>query len=152
MEVIFVKTIHGVGTKGNVRNVKPGFFRNYLLPKGMAVLATPQMKTFWEKRKELALIAKGELKVRAIELQKRLEGKTFRIQKKVTKKGTLYGAVTGKDIAGLLSEQAQIQVDPKTLVVKETIKQVGIASVPLQLAEGVEATISLDVQPLESEK
>lgn len=152
MEVIFVKTVHGIGTKGHVRNVKPGFFRNYLYPKGIAVLATESAKKVWNNRRELEMIAKEELNKKALELQGRLTGKTILIKKKVTKKGTLYSAVTAKDLAKALAEQAQIEVNAKTLALKESLKQVGKFEVPVALAEGVEVKISLEIQPLEGEK
>ena len=98
MKVIFTDTVKGVAFKGDVRTVKPGHFRNYLLPQGKAVVATPHTLGLWNKKRSEFLMEKEQVERQAVEVKERLASIALTIEKKVTTKGTLYSAITEKDI------------------------------------------------------
>lgn len=146
MEVILLERLQGIGQKGDLKNVRPGFFRNYLLPYGKAVLATDSVKKLWEKRREKFLLQKETIKTRAKEFLERVSGKTFVIKKKTTKKGTLYSAVTAEKVAEILKAEANVELAPEMILLKEAIKSIGAHEIMLRVEEGVEAKVTIEIQ------
>ncbi|MEK7528309.1 MAG: 50S ribosomal protein L9 [Patescibacteria group bacterium] len=145
MKVIFTDTVKGVAFKGDVRTVKPGHFRNYLLPQGKAVVATPHTLGLWNKKRSEFLMEKEQVERQAVEVKERLASIALTIEKKVTTKGTLYSAITEKDIVDALRKQAKMAIDPTSISLKEQIKSVGSFEVPIRLASNLEGTVLLNV-------
>lgn len=152
MEVIFIESVKGVALKGDIKNVKRGFFRNYLLPYGKALLATESAKRMWEKIRQKMLLEKETLKAKAAEVKERLEGKTFVIKKKATKKGTLYKAISPADLIKIILEQAKVEIGKDMCKFNENIKKIGAFEVDLILTPDVQVKINVEVQPEESFK
>ncbi|MBI5413305.1 50S ribosomal protein L9 [Candidatus Peregrinibacteria bacterium] len=147
MKVIFTDNVQGVATRGDVKNVKSGFYRNFLLPRKKAVLATEPILKEWEERRKHMLIEKENLKTQLKETKRRLEGAKVRLEKKVTAKGTLYGGVKAIDVVKAIKEQLNIEVPATAVIVGTAIKAVGNHSVKLHLGEGVEVEIPVEVAP-----
>lgn len=145
MKVIFTETIKGVASRGDVKNVKNGFYRNYLFPKRKAVPATDALLKEWEERRKKMLIKKEQVKTQLEEMKRRISGAKFRLEKKVTKKGTLYGGVKASDIVKAIKEQYNIEIPETYVVMGEQIKSVGAYEIKLNLGEGIETNISLEV-------
>lgn len=145
MKVIFTDKVPGVASRGDIKNVRGGFFRNYLLPYKKAVPATASLLKEWEERRKHMLIEKEQLKAKLEETMRRLAGAKAKIEKKVTKKGTLYGGVKAKDIVGALKEQFQLEVPETAVVLADHIKAVGIFEVKLNFGEGVETVVPVEV-------
>lgn len=145
MKVIFTNHVPGVAQRGDVRNVRDGFFRNYLLPYKKAVMATESLMKDWEERRKHMLIEKEQLKTKLEETMRRLAGSKAKIEKKVTKKGTLYGGIKAKDIVGALKEQFHLEVPESAVVMSDHIKAVGTFEVKLNFGEGVETTVPVEV-------
>lgn len=145
MKVIFTDHVPGVASRGDIKNVRNGFFRNYLMPYKKAVLATEPLLKDWEERRKRILIEKGQLKAKLEETMRRLAGAKAKIEKKVTKKGTLYGGVKTKDIAAAIKEQFQLEVPETAVVLTDHIKSVGTFDVKLNFGEGVEAVVPVEV-------
>ena len=145
MKVIFTDTVQDVAFKGDVKNIKPGYFRNYLLPYNKAVLATPVQLAIWDKKRQQILMEKEQVKQHAEEVKGKLENVTLKIQKKVTSKGTLYSAITAKDIVRALGEQAKMEIAEHDISLKEHIKELGTFEIPLKLASNVDAVVRLEV-------
>src|SRR3989338_9973630 len=110
MKVIFTENVSGVAFKGDVKNVRPGFFRNYLLPYGKGVLADAKQLRMWDKKRQEIVMEKERVKEQAETVKGMLETVTLTIAKKVTSKGTLYSAITPKDIVVALKKQGKIEV------------------------------------------
>lgn len=146
MEVILLEPLPGIGQKGDLKNVKPGFYRNYLLPYRKAELATEAVKKLWAKRREKLMLAKETLKTKAKEFLERLAGKTFTVKKKATKKGTLYSAVTAEKVCELLKGEANVELSPEMILLKDPLKTLGVHEITIRVEEGVEAKISLEIQ------
>lgn len=146
MEVVLLESLPNIGQKGDLKNVRPGFFRNFLLPYGKAVLATETVKGQWAKRREKMLLEKEVLKTKAKEFVQRLAEKVFVVKKKATKKGTLYSAVTAHGIAEIVKAEANVELAPEMIKLEAPIKTLGTHEIPVRVDEGVEVKISLEIQ------
>jgi len=144
MKVILKETIESLGIIGSEVTVAKGYARNYLLPQGKAVLATPEnrMQLAQERVKIDLQIAKE--RSTAEELAKRIEDVICQIPVKVSEGGTLYGSVQIKDIVNSLKEM-EITVDKRQINMKESIKQTGTYQIPIRLYQGVEPKISIEI-------
>ena len=145
MKVIFLDSVPGVAIRGDIKNVKSGFFRNFLLPRRKAVIATEPLMRDWEEKRKHILIEKGHLKAKIEELKSRLAGSCARIEKKVTAKGTLYGGVKAIDIARAVKEQFSIEIPVEAVVMDDAVKAVGKYEIKLNLGEGVSASLPIEV-------
>ncbi|MBI2639244.1 50S ribosomal protein L9 [Candidatus Peregrinibacteria bacterium] len=145
MKVIFTDHVPGVAHRGDVKNVRGGFFRNYLMPYKKAVPATEHLLKDWEERRKRMLIEKEQLKTKLEETMRRLAGAKAKIEKKVTKKGTLYGGIKAKDITAALKEQFKLEVPETAVVLTDHIKAVGTFDVKLNFGEGVETIVPVEV-------
>lgn len=146
MEVILLEPLQGIGQKGDLKRVRPGFYRNYLLPQGKAVLATDSVKKAWDKRREKMVLAKETLKTKAKEFLERITGKVFVIKQKATKKGTLYSAVTPEKVVEILKVEAKVELSPEMVILKVPIKKTGVHEIKIRVEEGAETNMSLDIQ------
>jgi large subunit ribosomal protein L9 len=144
MEVILLERIAKLGQMGDVVRVKDGFARNFLLPQGKALRATGANKSKFEGMKvELeakSLAAKGD----AAKLATKVDGQSFKVLRQASEVGQLYGSVTPRDIAGLLSEGG-FSVDRNQIALSVPIKTIGTHKVPVLLHPEVEVTITLHV-------
>lgn len=146
MKVIFTDNVPGVAIRGDVKNVKDGFFRNYLLPRRKALIATESLLQEWEKRKQKMLIEKEQLNLKLEEIKRRLAGTKLIIEKKVTTKGTLYGGVKSSDVVKALKEQLSIEIPVTAVLLEIPIKTVGVYDIRLNLGEGIDTSISVEVK------
>jgi len=144
MEVILLERIAKLGQMGDVVRVKNGFARNFLLPQGKALRATATNKSKFEGMKvELEannLAAKGE----ADKVGAKLNGKSFVVIRQASETGQLYGSVSPRDIATLVSDGG-IAVDRNQIALNTPIKTIGLHKVPVLLHPEVEVTIQVSV-------
>jgi large subunit ribosomal protein L9 len=142
MQIILKEDLDNLGKSGEVVNVKEGYGRNYLLPRGLAVVATAD---------DLARVAheKRVIAARAAKLSKetqaeadRLGQVTVSIARSVGEEDKLFGSVTSRDIAEALAEQ-KIVIDAKKLHLEEPIKTLGLTEVQVKLGHGVSAKIKV---------
>ena len=142
MEVILKEDMDNLGKSGEVVNVKEGYGRNYLLPRGLAVLATADdvARVAHEKRVIAARAAKLSKELQAD--ADRLGQLTVSIARAVGDEDKLFGSVTSRDIAEALSEQ-KVTVDAKKIHLDEPIKALGLTEVPIKLGQGVTAKIKV---------
>jgi len=145
MKVIFLDHVPGVAAAGDSKNVKPGFFRNFLLPRKKAVLATEPLLKEWEERRKRMLIQTEQLRAKLEETKRRFADAKLRIEKKVTAKGTLYGGVKPADIAKAILAQFSMEVPVEAVVIEKPIKAVGTYEVRLNFGEGVETALPIEV-------
>jgi large subunit ribosomal protein L9 len=129
-----------------VINVKDGFARNYLIPRGIALPATESnlrhvQSILSQKQRNLQ-----KEKEKALALAKKLEGLVLEIKHQVGEKGKLYGSVTSAEIAKALAEKG-FEIDRKRVVLAKPIRDVGIHTVSIKLHPEVEVQIKVDVQP-----
>jgi large subunit ribosomal protein L9 len=145
MQVILTQNVEKLGRRGDIKNVKAGYYRNFLAPQGFAKAATPKLLKWAKKLQEEALKQKEEIIKRAKEFKEKLEATVFKLEMKTTDKDTLYGAINEKKIVELLKEQAKIEIDKKQVDMQKPIKTVGLHTVSINLSEDVKAEIKIEV-------
>ena len=144
MKVILKRDVKGLGREGDLKEVKGGYARNYLLPTGAGVVADKGAIANWERhrdqREERDRSARAEAEATAEKLRElRLE-----VPVKAGERGRLFGAVTGHQIADLIHAEG-IELDRHALHLREPIKALGDYKIDVRLMPGVEATVSVSV-------
>ena len=137
VKVVFLETVEGSGSMGEVKTVRPGYARNYLLPKGLAAPATPEILARAEKLREIEEERQRIQDEHAKELVGKLEGKLLIIEVRVGEQGRLYGSVTSADIAEKAGEILGEELDRRRVLLPEVIRSVGIYKVPVRLSRTV---------------
>ncbi|RUM57216.1 MAG: 50S ribosomal protein L9 [Nautilia sp.] len=144
MKVLLIKDVPKLGKKGEIKEVKEGYGRNFLIAKGFAKLATKEVVKEWEEEQKRL----EEEKVKEIEelnkLKDRIEKLNITITKKLGNNGHLYGAVTKEDIASALKEK-NIEIDKK-LIDAKNIKSLGEHIVDIKLGHGIHAKLKIIVE------
>lgn len=151
MKVILTEEIRGLGTRGDVVNVKDGYARNYLLPKNLAREATAgNLKSVEQERRKWALLANQE-KEAAQKAADSVKGMKITVQKRVGDNGQLFGSVTANEIADGL-EAKGVNVDKRRIELGHPIKSIGVHDVEVRLYRDVSAQIQVEVVPIGAEK
>jgi large subunit ribosomal protein L9 len=140
MQLILTQDVDNLGKAGELVSVRPGYGRNYLVPRGFAVSATVHNKNRLEHEK--AVIARKVEKERATanELATRINGMTLQFERQVGEDEKLFGSVTSRDIAEQL-KKANVEIDHRWVELDGAIKALGKYEVPVKLAAGVTATL-----------
>ncbi|MFH1346997.1 MAG: 50S ribosomal protein L9 [Spirochaetota bacterium] len=150
MKVIFLKDIKDVGKKFDVKNVSDGYARNFLLPQGLAKIATEEAIKNLEVQKVVAVKEEEEIKNKLIVLAKTLENKEFEFKVKTGEKGEVFGSVAKSDI------KTRIYTDMNTdihgyaennieIELNKPIKKLGEHRVEINLGKGVKANLKINV-------
>lgn len=144
MEVILLERIKKLGQMGDVIQVKPGYARNFLLPRGKALRATKQNKEdFNEKRAQLEL-TNLERKTEAQSIAERLQDRVFALVRQAGEAGTLYGSVTARDISERITEKG-FTISKDQVLQTTAIKALGTYRIALRLHPEVEVPVTLVV-------
>jgi large subunit ribosomal protein L9 len=144
MEVILLQRIGKLGQMGDVVRVKEGYARNFLLPQGKALRATDANKSKFEGMKQDLQAKNLESKSEADKVGKKLDGKSFPVLRQASETGQLYGSVSPRDLAALLTENG-FEVDRNQIALNVPIKVVGQHKVPVHLHPEVEVTVTINV-------
>ena len=139
MKVILKQDVKGKGKKGQLIEAAEGYARNFLLPKGLAVEATADAVNTMKLQAKAK--ADAEAKAEALAIAEKLKSCQVKIAAKGGEGGKLFGAVTGKEIAGALKEQFGMDVDGKKLVLEQPIKSFGSYEVKAKLGYEVSGTV-----------
>ncbi len=144
MEVILREDIEKLGSRGDVVKVAPGYARNFLIPKRLAVAATESNKKIVEQERQAHLRREAKAKGEAEDLAKMMNGVTVTIKQKAGENDQLFGSVTAKDVADALAAQ-NYTIDRRKIQLDEPIKQLGEFKVPVRLHRDVTAEITVQV-------
>jgi large subunit ribosomal protein L9 len=144
MQIILRDDLDNLGKSGEVVNVKPGYARNYLLPRGLAVKATAGDIARVEHEKRVIAARTAKLSKAAQAEADKLSSVSVTITRAVGEEDKLYGSVTNRDISEALREKGVV-VDSKKIHLAEPIKALGEFEVPVKLGRGVTATIKITV-------
>ena len=145
MKVILKQSVPKVGKEGTVVNVADGFARNYLFPRGLAIVA---------EKKQIEALARQNLRIadrlaiakKAAEADKaRIQGATVKIAGQVGQEGRLFGAVTAQDIVDAIKDQLGLTLERKQIGIVQAIKRLGTFPIDLDLHREVDAVITLVV-------
>ena len=146
MEVILLENIDKLGSRGQMVKVADGYGRNYLLPKKLAVAATPQNRKWVEQQRVRFLKLEAKEKADAADLSTLLEGVSVTVIRKAGEKGNLFGSVTSLDIAEKLLAQGY-HIDKRKISLATPIRVLGEYNVPVKLHREVTATVKVLVEP-----
>ncbi len=140
MQIILTQDVENLGKAGELVSVRPGYGRNYLVPRGFAVTATVTNKNRLEHEK--AVIARRVEKERANanEVATRINGMTLQFERMVGEDEKLFGSVTSRDIQEQL-KKANVDIDHRWIDLDNSVKALGKYEVPVRLAAGVVATL-----------
>jgi large subunit ribosomal protein L9 len=146
MELILKQDVDSLGLRGEVVNVARGYARNFLLPRGLAEVATPALVRELEKRDEQRARHEAKTGDEAKAIVTRLEGLELRFDVTAGPTGALFGSVTATNVADRLWAEAKIRVDRRKLSM-DTIKRIGRYTVPVEVFADVTAELKLVVAP-----
>ena len=140
MEVILLKDLEGLGLEGELVKVKPGFARNYLVPKGIALRASKSNLAVAEERKR---IKEAKEKVNQVLIDK-LTKANITIEVQVGEEERIFGSVTTQDIQKSLEEKG-ITIDRSCILIEEPIKSLGVYNIPVKITVDLESEIKVYV-------
>lgn len=143
IHVVLTEDLSNLGKSGELVRVRPGFARNYLIPRGLAVSATEENKSRIEHEKKVAESRAAKTRAAATELSQKLGSVKLTISRPVGENDKLYGSVTARDIEEALSQQGY-SVDRRRIDT-EPLKALGTFQVPIHLATSITATIEVTV-------
>ena len=158
MKVLLVQDVDNLGMAGEVKEVSNGYGQNYLIPRGLAVLATPGSMKKADLHRRRAAERRQRLADEMAVLGEAVRRTTLVFQAKAGEKGRLYGSVTTADIADKLAEAIGREIDRRKLAIKSPIKELGTHKVELRLSAEVVAEFDVvvesleDVEPVEAEE
>jgi large subunit ribosomal protein L9 len=150
MEVILLERVGRLGQMGDVVRVKDGFARNFLLPKGKALRATKENRSRFETMKAELEARNIEHRGEAQKVGEKLDGQNFTVLRQAAEGGQLYGSVSPRDIAVLVTEKG-FKIDRNQIALNTPIKTIGMHKVPIALHPEVEVTVMVAVARNEDE-
>ena len=144
MKVLLIKDVKSLGKAGEIKEVKDGYGQNFLIGKGLAKLATPDVVENWKaEQEEMARNLRDELA--RLEAEKiTLEAATIKVEKPLAPVG-IKGSVGNADISQAIEEQYNIELDKKHINLKKAIKSTGTHEVDAKLGHGIHATLKVEV-------
>lgn len=146
MEIILKQDVLNLGQVDDLVKVKDGYARNYLIPKGMAIFATPEAKKMLAETLKQRAFKMEKIRKEAEFLAGKIEGLEITIPTKASEKGTIFGSVNTIAVANALKEQHNIEVDRKKIILQEDrIKELGKYTAQINLHKDFKVTINLNV-------
>lgn len=146
VKVLLLKDVNGLGKKGEICEVKDGYGKNFLIAKGMANIATNEVVNKYKAEQRKIAEENAEQKSLMEMTAKKISEITLKIEQKVGANGSLYGAITKEDIALSLNENFRIDIDKRSIELKNPIKSTGIYEVEIKLGHGINAVLKIDVE------
>ena len=151
MEVILRQDVNELGLEGDIADVAKGYARNYLLPNGIALEATPQNRKALELQSKKIELKRLKGRQDAEKVKEKLEGVVVTFSQKAGEEGKLYGSVTTMDIASHLEVQG-VEIDRRKIVLEKPIKTVGEHEVSIKIYPEVTGSIKVVVNAQEEKK
>ena len=146
LKVVFKADIRGIAQAGDVKNVSPGYARNYLFPRQLAFPATAAQLKQWETVRQGTLAKAQRGREGAQGLAQQIEAASCSFAVKASPEGRMFGSVGRQDLVDFLAKQG-IKVDKHAVLLPKPIKQLGTTVVGVQLPAGVQAKLSVTVTP-----
>ncbi len=146
MEIILKQDVKNLGYKNDIVNVKQGYARNFLIPQGLAILATPSARKILAEEIRQQAFKQERIKKEAAELAQVLEGLSLRIAAKASESGKIYGSVNNIQIANAIKEAKDLTIDRKQIIINdESIKEIGKYKAVVKLHKEVSVEIEFEV-------
>ena len=144
MEIILLEDVQNLGYKDDVVSVKNGYGRNFLIPQGKAILATPSAKKVLAENLKQRAHKLAKIKADAEELAAKINGISLTIGAKTSATGTIFGSVNNIQLAEALAKQG-FEIDRKTIVINDNVKELGTYKAIVKLHKEVSAEINFEV-------
>lgn len=144
-QVLLLDDVESLGRQGEILKVKAGYFRNYLSPKGYAVIADKNAVRMQERLKEERAKRAAQDKADAEKTAEALGGTVFTFEVKIDQEGHMYGSVSALDILHRIQEDAGFELEKKAVVLKHPLKQLGVHPVTVHLKEGVTCEVTAKI-------
>ena len=144
MEVILLKDLEGLGSEGEIVKVKPGFARNFLVPKGIALRASKSNLAVAEERKRIKEAKENRVEKANQALIDKLAKTNITIEVQVGEEERIFGSVTTQDIQKFLEEKG-ITIDRSCILMEEPIKSLGVYNIPVKITVDLESEIKVYV-------
>ena len=144
MELILLQDVQNLGYKDEIVKVKNGYGRNYLIPQGKAILATPSAKKVLEENLKQRAHKLAKIKADAEALAAKLNGVSLQIGAKTSATGTIFGSVNNIQIAEALAKQG-FDIDRKIIYINDNVKELGSYKATVKLHKEVSAEINFEV-------
>ena len=142
MKVILLEEVQGLGSRGQSVEVKPGFARNYLMPRRLALPATDSNQKVFAAHTKQRKARENKSRTEAERVAQKLRGVSVTARAQAGEDDRLHGAITSKDIAELLAAQ-DITVDRHQIILEEPLKSLGVFEVPVKLFQEIGATVKV---------
>jgi len=152
MKVVFFEDVEGTAQVGDVKDVKNGFARNFLLPRGLAGPTTKDNLSHAQALGQKEARRQEKLDQEAGKYVDRLEGYTITLEARVGESGRLFGAITNRDIAEKLTASSGVNVDPHIVLLPEPIRELGPRPVTVKFTRNVSVEVNVEVVPDEESK
>lgn len=146
MKVLLLKDVYKLGNAGDVKRVAGGYARNYLIPQGLAVLATPKAIEQSESLRQAALEERARLNTELAATAEVIQGLMLYFPVRASDQGRLYGSITHQNIADAMMTEKGIRIDRRTLM-HPPIKDLGVYTVPVRLTADLVPTLKVVVYP-----
>jgi large subunit ribosomal protein L9 len=146
MEVLLLKDVVDLGEAGEIKRVADGYARNYLVPRGMAVRATPGAIKQAEKQRKAVSRRQAKELSEAQALAQTLDGVSVTFQARAGETDRLYGSITNVNIAEALEEKIGQEVDRRKIEMEEPLKELGTHAITVRLAPGAEAKVTVVIE------
>jgi len=143
MQLILTETIDNLGKGGQVVNVKDGYGRNYLIPKGLAVAATSRNIRQMDHHKRIIAVKEAKRALENQTLKEKLEAASITITKQTSTEEKLFGSVTTREIAEEIKKETGVSIDKKMIQLDQPIKALGVYTVPLRLTSEINANLKI---------
>lgn len=146
MKVLLLKDVKGVGKAGEIKDVADGHGRNYLIPRGFAVVATPDAMKRADEIRQVAKKREEKDLDQAHKLAKEIENIELVLKAKVGEQHRLYGSITSADVAEALSKKVGQEIDKRKVEMEEPLKHTGSFEVPVRLGHELVAKVKVLVE------
>jgi large subunit ribosomal protein L9 len=150
MKVVLLEDVTGQGKAGEMREVSKGYARNYLLPRGLALVATPGLMKEVESRLQRKRLEESLNREQMLELAGRIEGKEIRFRARSGAGDRLFGSITAADIAEELSKSIGSVIDKKKIDMERPLRQTGSHEIAVKLAGDIRPQITVVIEEEES--
>jgi len=145
MKVLLTKDVKSLGKKGEIKEVKDGYGRNFLIGKGFALHATNEViKKYEAEQRRKAKEEASEIE-RLHEVEKKLSTLRLLIKRKLGANGSLFGAVTKEEISNELKKQHEIEIDKKSIEIENAIKMTGNFEITIKLGHGIHGVLNVEI-------
>ena len=151
MKVVFLEDVSSIASAGEVKDVADGYARNYLIPKKLAALASPEITSRLEAQLQIKLSKQAKTEAELTEIASQLEGKEVMLQAKVGAKDRLYGSITSADIVAKLEKVTGITVDKRKIELDEPIRELGSFDVAIRLSKDTMPKVKVVVSEEEAD-